>query len=185
MALSHGLPHALCQSASRRSLFKRLLQPESQSGALFCRPPGARPEVEFIDHCSRCDACLLACPTQVIKRGDGGFPVLDFAAAGCTGCGDCIGACLPKALQTGATAWPTGQVHLNDACLAEKGVTCQACKDACDFDVIQFPVTIATPKPIIDSDRCLACGECVSVCPVNSLSISPQPTPLRSGTDGV
>jgi len=163
-------------NAARRGLFKRLLHPGRTASLVPCRPPGARAEADFIDLCSRCEACLRACPSQIIVRGDGGFPELNFSAAGCTGCGDCISACQPQALQPGAPAWPMGQVSVSGDCLANQGVTCQACKDACDLQAIEFPITLTTPQPVFNPDVCVACGECVSVCPVNSLFINPLET---------
>ena len=69
MAPSAYLP----TNAARRGLFKRLLHPGRTASLVPCRPPGARAEADFIDLCSRCEACLRACPSQIIVRGDGGL----------------------------------------------------------------------------------------------------------------
>jgi ferredoxin-type protein NapF len=160
---------------SRRGLFKGIVQKAQGKPVVLSviRPPGALNEADFIDVCTRCNACVETCEENIIVRGDGGFPELSFKDRGCTGCKDCLDACEPKALLNGANLWPLGQLVLKDNCLAKNNVTCQSCKDACDVLAITFPMTAATPKPQINTDLCTGCGECVSVCPVDSISIEP------------
>lgn len=160
---------------SRRGLFRSLAQQATgQSAPLYAlRPPGAVAEDEFIDLCSRCGDCLNACPEQIIIAGDGGFPELSFSSDGCTGCAECIDACKPSALVRGVSVWPVGEWSVSDQCLPQKGVSCQSCKDACDEQAIQFPMTQATPVPSLQPDLCTACGACVSVCPTDAISINP------------
>jgi ferredoxin-type protein NapF len=163
---------------SRRGLFRSLVQ-KSQGNALnlkALRPPGAVEEVDFVDTCSRCNACIAACDVNIIVSGDGGFPELSFTRDGCTGCLACIEVCEPKALTRSDTLWPLGLLEIDHKCLAKNKITCQSCKDACDHAAIQFPMTTATPVPNLNPDQCTGCGECVSVCPVNSISIKPVTT---------
>ena len=164
--------------SSRRGLFRGLAH-KAQGKPMAVdaiRPPGALLAVEFIDRCSRCNDCATACPEQIIVRGDGGFPELNFNSAGCTGCLECVAACQDQALLASLAQQPIGQVTIADNCLAKNSVTCQSCKDACDRDAIQFPITRATPEPMLNVDACNGCGDCVSVCPVNSIVIKPLVT---------
>ena len=52
------------------------------------RPPWSQSEDRFTERCTRCDDCVKVCPNHLIRRGDGGFPVLDFTQAACTFCAD-------------------------------------------------------------------------------------------------
>ncbi len=159
---------------SRRDLFKGFArQVQGKNTELqVLRPPGALDESLFIETCERCDKCIRACAPQIITPGDGGFPQLDFTSAGCTGCSDCITAC-PSGALTQPIQWPLGQLSFSDRCLAQQSITCQSCKDACDQQAISFPITTKTPTPVLASNQCSGCGECVSVCPVNAISITP------------
>ena len=163
----------LTSSTSRRSLFKNLAQGSAKSlSEARLRPPGALTEAFFFDVCERCDDCVVACPEQIIKPGDGGFPELDFTLTGCTRCQKCIEACKPGALG-GEIPESLGAWTVNDACLPKNKVTCQSCKDACDALAISFPYTSSNPTPLIDLNSCTGCGECVSVCPVDAIAIQP------------
>src|SRR5437660_8748659 len=42
---------------------------------IWLRPPGARPEKEFLDTCSRCGECVRVCAAQCIKLALAGDPV--------------------------------------------------------------------------------------------------------------
>ena len=109
------------RSPSRRALlFGRL--PAGPLPAAF-RPPWAKPEPEFLAACTHCDACVRACPEQVLLRGADGLPCFESHAGECTFCGDCVAACEPRALQRDATTAPWDRVAvIGEACLAARGV---------------------------------------------------------------
>jgi Na+-translocating ferredoxin:NAD+ oxidoreductase RNF subunit RnfB len=44
------------------------------------------------------------------------------------------------------------------------------CADACDFDAIRMN---AHALPVVDEDKCTACGDCVDACPKDLFSIQP------------
>ena len=44
------------------------------------------------------------------------------------------------------------------------------CFDVCDFDAIRMD---AHDLPVVDEDRCTACGDCVEVCPKDLFSLQP------------
>ncbi|APV52037.1 hypothetical protein BWI17_21615 [Betaproteobacteria bacterium GR16-43] len=73
-----------------------------------------------------------------------------------------------RAFLFGASAVP--QRHAvsvaGERCLALSGVVCRNCGDACDTRAIQFLyATGGVPRPVVDAQRCTACGDCLSVCP--------------------
>lgn len=36
------------------------------------RPPWSKEDSHFLAHCLRCDACIQACETDILQRGQGG-----------------------------------------------------------------------------------------------------------------
>ena len=153
---------------SRRRLFnRRTAQAES------CRPPWSLQGEVFFDRCSRCDACVGACPTGLLRRGGDGFPVADFAAAACTLCGDCVRVCTPGALTRDGDPWLFTAV-IGDACLAYRRVECRVCGEACqatDAGAIRFrPVPGGVPRPEIDAAVCTGCGACLAPCPASAIT---------------
>ena len=138
------------------------------------RPPWALAEADFIDRCTRCNDCLNACPTRILKAGDGGYPSVDFSAGECTFCGDCLAACQPQALQRhdGQPAWPYKAV-IGDTCLPRQGVECRVCGDFCDSRAIRFqPRLGGSPLPELDPEKCTGCGACVAPCPTVAIRVS-------------
>ena len=63
------------------------------------RPPWSIPEDYFVDYCTRCDKCIEACFDDLIVKGRGGFPQMDFKQGGCDFCEDCLNVCEPNALK--------------------------------------------------------------------------------------
>jgi len=63
------------------------------------RPPWAIPEDYFVDYCTRCDKCIDACFDELIVKGRGGFPQMDFKRGGCDFCEDCLNVCETSALK--------------------------------------------------------------------------------------
>lgn len=134
------------------------------------RPPWA--VSDFLDSCTRCGDCAAACPTQIIKVGDGGFPVVDFTQAECTFCGDCASACASKALDQSLTPPWQIKAQINDGCLAERGVECRICGESCDEQAIRFQLAIGkVARPLVNPDQCSGCGACVASCPSNSIRL--------------
>ncbi len=137
------------------------------------RPPWAA--ARFHDVCTRCDACLPACPERILVRGDGGFPEVDFQRGECTFCGDCVTACVPAALhRAGVDAPPWAHVaRIGPDCLEARGVQCRACVDPCPHGAVS--VRPGATLPAVDAATCTGCGACVAPCPVAAVSIGPSP----------
>ncbi|BAO44834.1 ferredoxin-type protein NapF [Thiolapillus brandeum] len=139
------------------------------------RPPWARDEDQFVKICSRCDDCIDACEDQLLFRGSGGFPEISFQSAGCDFCGDCLTACTIGALQAPvpapSLAWPH-RASIKPDCLSLNGIVCRSCGDACDTDAIRFRLeTGGRATPLLDQELCNGCGECLAVCPTQSISL--------------
>lgn len=148
------------------------------------RLPWVSSEEAFLAGCTRCDACIRACPERIIVRGGGGFPEIDFNQDGCTFCRACIEAC-PEPLfadPDSTLAWPH-KAEIQPGCLGHQGVFCQSCRDACETGAIRFALAqTRIPVPRIDSDACTGCGACVSVCPVRAVSLKPEPASVTEPT---
>ena len=131
------------------------------------RPPGALPEVEFIATCTRCMACIEACPESTLALDRGGLPIAEPWRSACALCPTtpCIAACEPRALTpTAAHAIRIGRaVVLSTLCLNQDDDLCDRCLDWCP---VPLAITTAnSPIPTVDPDRCTGCGLCVAQCP--------------------
>ncbi len=135
-------------------------------------PPWALLEREFVERCTRCDACSDACSAGIIVRGQGGFPEIDFARGECTFCGDCRKVCEPAALRhEGGAAWSV-KAGIGAACIALKQVVCRSCGDACEARAIRFQLRaggVAVPE--LDIEACTGCGACHGACPVGAIAM--------------
>ena len=161
---------------SRRAFFRGRPRPRVEK-----RPPWALAEGAFIDHCTRCNDCIKACPTHILVVGDGGYPTVDFREGECTFCGDCVTACQPKALlrTEDQQAWPY-TASIGEDCLPRQGVECRVCGDFCDARAIRFPPRLGgSPLPEVDTEKCTGCGACVAPCPTVAVTIS-LPTPPQA-----
>lgn len=134
------------------------------------RPPWAREGAAFTDRCTACDACIDACPEQVLVAGRDGLPVFDPQRGECTFCQDCVGACQPQALSLSVgLAWPH-RAQVADTCLPARGVICASCRDVCPETAIRLPLG-GRGGAVVDTQRCSGCGACVGVCPVQAISL--------------
>ncbi|MEI8595028.1 ferredoxin-type protein NapF [Photobacterium sp. Hal280] len=126
----------------------------------------------FTDQCTRCQACLSACETDIIVQGDGGFPQVDFQRGECTFCYQCAQAC-PEPLFRPRQELPWQvSITISPACLAKQGVDCRTCGDECEPSAIRFalqPGKVA--QPVISDADCTGCGACLSVCPTQAIQI--------------
>ncbi|WP_260261683.1 ferredoxin-type protein NapF [Vibrio intestinalis] len=155
---------------SKRRLFSRKVVHDETVRLPWLTNPAA-----FTDLCTQCGACIKSCETNIIVKGDGGFPQVDFTRDECTFCYACAEVC-PEPLfeQQTATPWQA-KADISDSCLAHSNVECRACSDMCDSLAIQFQLEIGkVAQPKLNTEQCNGCGACVAVCPTSSINVSHQ-----------
>jgi ferredoxin-type protein NapG len=138
----------------------------------WIRPPFAKPEVDFLLACSRCDACIRACPHGVLHRlpaaaglKAAGTPAMNLDHRGCRLCADwpCVAACEPGAMRRPEADTPPmlAAARLDRAlCLPYAGPECGACAGSCPV-----PGALAWdgPRPRL-TEACTGCGLCREAC---------------------
>jgi ferredoxin len=72
-------------------------------------------------------------------------------------------------LTAGARGSGSTLATISAACLANAGVFCQACCDACPEHAIRFELGSGPPQPVVDEERCTAC---VPMCPAAAIALS-------------
>ena len=150
-------------------------------------PPGADSAERFAATCSRCYACINACPTKVIRvkmptnRPVDQFflPELDFARKYPGGQGFCDEFCTrcTQTCPTGAlTPLSEDKKHATqigvavvrrDACLAwADHEHCMVCQEYCPYLAIREDKgPDGIPRPVVDPEICRGCGFCQNQCP--------------------
>jgi ferredoxin-type protein NapF len=156
----------------------QFLRGDLSGGRQVIRPPWSKGEALFTDLCQRCDDCIKACPEQILKRGLGGYPRIDFSLGRCSFCRACVEACRHPVFETTSThekpAWEL-EVSITQACLSLQGVVCRSCGDACDNAAIRFQLqTGGRAQPQVVEQHCNGCGECFAVCPKRAITILPS-----------
>lgn len=158
-------------SMSRRGFLRARIR---QDGSAL-RPPWALDEAAFIERCTRCNACVEGCPTGIVARGAGGFPVVDFSRGECTFCAECVERCEPRALVRSADNLPpwTLRASIGERCLAVQNVECRVCGENCPQSAIRFrPRLGGVAHPALDPDACNGCGACVAPCPASAIRVA-------------
>lgn len=136
------------------------------------RLPWSIAEAAFTDGCSRCRDCLPVCPTGIIQRGDGGFPVLDFQRGDCTFCGACVDACHEPLFQPRSEKPFAHVMQIGGNCLPKQGVECRSCGESCEVQAIRFQFNARRlAEPQLDAGLCTGCGACVAVCPADAITL--------------
>lgn len=156
------------------------------------RPPGAIDEAGFLTGCTRCNACVEACPVDAIVLAPprfqraAGTPMIDPHTNPCVMCADtpCITACEPRVLRPDqplkmGVAWIETM-----ACLAYTGSFCTVCAERCP---VEGAIQVTQGRPVISAERCTGCGICHGVCPAptNAIAIMPlfdRPPPTSAAS---
>lgn len=153
------------------------------------RPPGAVDEVAFLAGCTRCDACIRACPVNALVhapdrfREAAGTPMIVPHESACIMCDDapCIAACAPGVLRRDRSrkmgvAWIQPM-----ACLAYTGSFCSVCSERCP---VPGAIEVAGGRPAIRADACTGCGVCANVCPAPQNAVVVMPLADRPAGGG-
>ena len=116
-----------------------------QRTSFLVRPPGARPEDDFLATCARCGQCMKVCPTNVLQPAvfeagvEGMFtPQLDFRRGYCDWqCNECGKVCPSQAIRTltleqkHATVIGRAYVDRNRCLPWSEGKECLVCNELC------------------------------------------------------
>lgn len=148
------------------------------------RPPGAVEEELFLAGCTRCNACIEACPHDAIVhapprfRRAAGTPMIDPVKAPCYMCPDtpCIPVCEPGVLRLDLPR-KMGTARIDRiTCLAWQNSFCTVCSEHCPV-----PGAIASDRgrPTVVEDVCTGCGVCQYVCPAPQNAVLLMPLPER------
>lgn len=158
------------------------------SKTLPLRPPFAENELEFLLHCTRCNACIDACSYQVLQplAASAGMhyqdtPVMTLKSNACHLCADwpCVVACPTLALtnendliyhKESNRVYPLlSRVSIDTTrCLPYQGPECGACDNSCPIDTA---LEFTNEKPVIHADQCSGCGLCVHACILDPTAI--------------
>lgn len=140
-------------------------------------PPGATEK--FAETCSRCYACVSACPADIIKVKKGGplgelaMPELVFNYEyGCEeSCNRCSQACPTGAIRSLShdEKWRT-QIGVaavkKEQCLAwHDEEYCMVCDEYCPYSAIETVWKGDVACPVVNPDLCRGCGACEANCP--------------------
>lgn len=169
---------------------KPVIQPQPASElkvGIPIRPPGALPEQQFRETCSRCGECVKVCPVQCIKIDSSGVkgagaPFIDIDSAACVMCDGLL--CMNKCPSGALVPTPIGQIDMGTAawhevtCLRSHGEQCTICVDECPIG--EMAIVVDAEKIKVIEDGCTGCGVCQNRCPTTPKSISVTPRALTS-----
>ncbi len=173
---------------ARTALDEAVRRAEARARHWF-RPPFALPELDFLLACTRCGACVEACPEGLIfplpaRRGAQvvNTPALDLLNKACRLCEDwpCVAACEPGALrrpepgEDGAGPRPRLAAAAIDplVCLPYRGPECGACAGSCP---VPGALLWDGERPRIDPGACTGCGACRAACISRPPAVRLQP----------
>lgn len=157
---------------------KEAQEQANHRAAKWIRPPYALAELEFSLACTRCDACISACPENVIFQLPAhtgvmaaATPAMDLAHKACLLCEDwpCVNACeagaliFPEPDSDEEIPLPTLSICYIDTkkCLPYTGPECGACESSCP---IEGALSWHQERPTIIRELCVGCSLCLVAC---------------------
>lgn len=163
------------------TLSRRRLLAGQFDTAPHLRPPWALSEQDFVTQCTRCNACIEHCETQIIIQSRSGFPEVDFSRGECIFCQACVQHCDSGALSlTQPKPWQQ-HIQITTACITQQQIVCRSCADQCEPNAIRFrPQLGGVSQPSVDIDACTGCGACIAGCPTQAIQIHPTPQPAAT-----
>jgi len=159
---------------ARRNLFRG----KKASTPSAIRLPWVINEQVFTNSCTQCGDCVTSCEENIIVKGSGGFPEIDFSKGECSFCQKCVDVCeQPLFVDKRDENSPPWQLNIaiKNNCLAMNQVVCQSCQDCCEPEAITFKyLQSSIPQPQMELDKCNGCGACVSICPQSAIELTPK-----------
>lgn len=141
------------------------------------RLPWSVSETLFTQGCTQCGDCISACEENIIIKGAGGFPQINFSAGECTFCELCVKACDEPLFESLDTKPWQLSIEITTNCLTKKQVHCQVCQDSCEPEAISFKYLHGrVPQPEINQVDCTGCGACVAICPESAIKLTTTTT---------
>lgn len=173
--MSEFSEQALSRRYFLRGQFLNTLKTEQVKiqGTQAIRPPWAN-LADFLQKCTACNACVDVCEMQILKKGAGGYPEVDFnlGRKECSFCTACVNACEHDVFNDITTLAWTHKVEIGSGCLTQLGVECRSCEDSCEQRAIRFKrVQTGISMPILTLESCNGCGACLSGCPTEAIQI--------------
>lgn len=147
-------------------------------------PPGATSD--FLNKCTACHLCINKCPMGTLRpafteRGISGFmqPIMYFKPHAycnyeCTICSEVCptGALLPLTVEQKKLRQVGYVRFVISECVVEAlGQDCGACAEHCPTGAVKMIPYKGSTIPDIETDICIGCGACESICPVRPRAI--------------
>jgi len=154
-----------------KDLSLAMLERPAQLPRLELRSLNGRHALAVCHHCDN-PPCVAACPADALKKEGPGYPVL-YDREACTGCKQCIEAC-----PFGVIKLDRDEEHIVKCDLCTERLAAgkePACVEACRTRAIEFRDREAQARAghpavyTIDPEKCIACGKCRRVCPVEAI----------------
>jgi ferredoxin-type protein NapG len=152
---------------------------------VWLRPPGALPESQFRETCSRCQECVRVCPAQCIKidttgAKGAGVPYIEIDTMPCVLCDGLL--CMHNCPSGALLPIPIGDIDMGTAvwhenlCLRSQGQDCTICVDKCPIG--EVAIQLQNGKVQVIEEGCTGCGVCQHDCPTSpkSITVTPRPT---------
>ncbi len=171
--------------------FFRISGSSTRAGAKLIRPPGSKPEGQFLGLCVKCGECMKVCPTNALQpafdqAGPEGLwtpvlvPRMGYCEYYCSLCGQvCPTGAIKELKIREKTKIRIGTAWINkNRCLPYiLGKACRVCEEKCPtspkaIEIVETEVMLpngtwdAQDVPVVNPDSCIGCGICETKCPV-------------------